>query len=79
MNKTIEFDPYDLDGIRKIIEENKDSREPFFGENKEGEAVSISVNNDCVVVVTEQKNGWNRKNTYYTDGTREELFCGRWK
>ena len=54
-----------------------DSQYPYFGENENGETVSISIFPDQIVTLTYQSNGWHRKNVYWRDGTREELFEGR--
>ena len=54
-----------------------DSKYPYFGENEDGEMVSISIFPDKIVTMTYQSNGWHRKNVYWRDGKREELFEGR--
>ena len=54
-----------------------DSKTMYPGMNENGETVWISIFKDMIVVLTSQSNGWNRKNIYYRDGSREELFEGR--
>lgn len=78
-NFTLNFDPYDSAGMKEIMQQHGDSEFPFYGENEQGEAVSISVFHDKIIVVTEQTNGWRRKNIYHEDGTTEELFDGKWR
>ncbi len=73
MNK-ITFNPNDLKGMRILMKTYGDSKETFCGENENGEPVTISVFSDRITVVTAQSNGWNRINTYYSDGTIEETY-----
>lgn len=73
-SKTIEFDPCDLNGMLKIMDELGDSAELYDGKNENGETVLISVFTDKIVVRTSQSNGWERTNTYWRDGTCEETF-----
>ena len=75
----IELDPSDLDGMRKLMDEHGDSKFPFSGTNEDMEQVSISIAKDRIDVVTYQDNGWIRRNVYWRDGTREELFEGKWQ
>ena len=75
----IKFDPADLKGMRKLMEEHGDSKTAKFGTNELGEDVSISIFKDKIVVVTYQSNGWVRKNIYNSDGCREELFDGKYR
>ena len=75
----IKFDPADLRGMRKLMEEHGDSKTAKFGSNELGEDVSISIFKDKIVVVTYQSNGWVRKNIYHADGCREELFDGKYQ
>lgn len=69
----------DPNDIIRITELYGDSEFPFFGENQNGEDIAVSVLRDRVVVNTEQSNGFVRVNTYWTDGTIEEIFDGKWK
>lgn len=75
----MKFDPSDLDGMRKLMDELGDSTTMFRGENADEEETCLSIYPDRVVCTTYQNNGWVRQNTYWRDGTREETFDGRWK
>lgn len=77
-NKTINFDPNDLAGMIRLMDELGDSTAMFPGENENGEAVYISIFPDRIVVKTLQDNHWVRLNGYYRDGTTDETFDGRW-
>ena len=72
--KQIAFDPADLAGILQIMDEHGDSKTMYPGKNEHGEDVYISIFRDRIVTVTSQTNGWQRKNIYYRDGSREEMF-----
>lgn len=73
----MEFNPNDLKSMRNLMDTygNSDAMKP--GINELGEKVTISIFEDKIVVVTYQSNRWIRKNIYHYDGTREELFEGR--
>ena len=75
----VEFDSTDLDGMRRLMDEYGGSRASFDGRNENIEQVSISIAKDRIDVVTFQDNGWTRRNVYWRDGTREELYEGKWK
>ena len=75
----VEFDSCDLDGMRRLMDEYGGSSASFDGTNEDTEQVSISIAKDRIDVVTFQDNGWTRRNVYWRDGTREELFEGKWK
>lgn len=75
----VEFDSSDLDGMRRLMDEYGGSSASFDGTNEDTEQVSISIAKDRIDVVTFQDNGWTRRNVYWRDGTREELFEGKWK
>ncbi len=77
-SKAINFDPSDLDGMRKLMDEHGDSEFPFDGMNENMEQVSISISTERIDAVTYQHNGWTRRNVYWRDGTREELYEGKW-
>jgi len=78
-NKVLVIEDWsDTNRLKEIMAEHGDSQFPFYGENEDGEIISISVFHDRIVLVTEQENGWIRKNFYYPDGTMEELFDGKW-
>lgn len=68
-----------LEVRRQMMQEFGDSKAAFSGVNEDGEDVLVSIANDSIVVSTNQKNGWIRKNTYDADGYDEgETFEGRW-
>lgn len=75
----IEFDSTDLDGMRRLMDEYGGSSASFDGTNEDIEQISISIAKDRIDVVTFQDNGWTRRNVYWWDGTREEIFEGKWK
>ena len=75
----INFDSTDLGGMRQLMDEYGGSNASFYGTNENIEQVSISIAKDRIDVVTFQDNGWTRRNVYWRDGTREELFEGKWK
>lgn len=52
----------------------------FSGVNVDDEDIEISISSDQITVLTFQKNGWTRRNTYYknTDET-DETYEGKWK
>ena len=56
------------------MDEHGDSRTMYLGKSEHGEDVYISIFRDKIVTVTSQSNGWQRKNIYYRDGSREEMF-----
>ena len=76
---TFTVDPDDPAGMVALMDELGDSKTLYAGVNVHYEDVNISVFNDMIVVVTFQSNGWVRKNVYWRDGTREELYEGKWK
>ena len=75
----IAFDPYDFEGMCKIMDEYGSIKSPFPGTNENGEDVWISVFHDRIAVKTHQRNGWVRLNIYWRDDTREEIFDGKWR
>lgn len=77
-SRTFTFDPSDLEAMRKLMDERGDSDTMFLGVNENMEDTTISVFHDKIIYVTFQSNGWVRKNIYWRDGTREELFDGKW-
>ena len=77
--KQIHFDPTDLHGMRAIMDEHGNSNTMYPGTNDNGETTYISVYPERIVIRTEQDNGWNRINTYYRDGSRDETFDGKWR
>ena len=79
MDKQIHFDPNDMKGMIAIMDEHCNSATMYPGTNENGETVFMSVYPERIVVSTMQDNGWNRVNTYWRDGTREETFDGKWR
>lgn len=77
--KQIKFNSSDIDGMKELMEKYWDSEMPFSGTNEDGEDALISIFCDKIVAVTYQENGWLRKNIYYKDNTREEIFDGKWR
>ncbi|MCD7824040.1 MAG: hypothetical protein LUG86_08540 [Oscillospiraceae bacterium] len=55
MNK-ITFNPNDLKGMQNLMKTYGDSKEPFCGENENGEPMAISIFPDRITVVTTQGN-----------------------
>lgn len=49
-------------------------KEATIGENGEMEPIIVSIDEECACIRTLQKNGWQRINIYYPDGTLEELY-----
>ena len=76
---TFDFDPTNLGSMCALMDEHGNSDTMFMGVNTEFEETTISIFPDKIVYVTYQHNGWVRKNIYWRDGTREEMFDGRWK
>ena len=76
-SEQIVFDPQSQEDMIALMDAYGDSKTMFPGVNENGEDIWISIFKDMIVVMTSQKNGWQRKNIYYRDGTREELFEGR--
>lgn len=72
--KQIYLDPSDQEAMNKLMDELGDSETMFPGTSEHGEDVYISIFHDKIVTSTTQDNGWIRKNIYWRDGTREELF-----
>lgn len=80
----MEFDLVDVLWIsdpeqrRKFMDRHEEFQSALFGNNESEELVMVSINKDCIVTSTFQKNRWVRKNIYWRDGTIEETFEGRW-
>ncbi len=75
----IMFDPMDLKGMIQLMKTHGDSSTMYPGVNEIGETVYISIFPERIVVSTMQKNSWVRINTYHKDGSREEIFDGKWE
>lgn len=78
MSRRIEFDPTTLVGLQKIMDDYSNCGN-FYGSNKNGENVTVAVCTNEIVQTTYQYNGWIHKNIFHRDGTREEMFEGKWK
>ena len=72
--KQIHFDPTDQEAMNKLMDEHGKSKTMYPGTNEHGEDVYISIFDDKIVTSTSQSNGWIRKNIYYRDGNREEMY-----
>ncbi len=72
--KQIHFDPTDQDAMNRLMDAYGDSKTMYPGTNEHGEDVYISIFYDRIVTATTQSNGWIRKNIYYRDGSREEMY-----
>ena len=77
--KTIHFDSTDLASMNRLMDELGDSATMFPGENENGETVYISIYHTRIVIRTLQENHWVRLNTYYRDGSCDEIFDGKWE
>lgn len=75
---TFTIDPYDEAGLRKLMDKYGDDPRTFMGSNERMEDTASSIFKDHISVRTFQNNGWVRRNIYWRDGTREELYEGRW-
>lgn len=78
-HKPIKFDPADFSRMCELMDEYGDSDFLIDAINENSEEVEISIFKERINTVTFQHNGWIRKNVYWRDGTREELFEGKWK
>ncbi len=78
MENQIHFNPHDLKGMIKLMDEHGDSKTMYPGKNENGEDCYISIFYEKIVIRTLQDNGWNRINTYYRDGSCDETFDGKW-
>ena len=76
---TVILDPSDLNSMIKLMDDLCERETMLAGETEDGEPITISVWKDRITTVTLQKNGWVRENIYHRDGTREELFNGKWR
>ena len=77
--ETISFDPSDLKAMRELMERYAEFESMLSGENEDGEPLTLSIDREKITTVTLQENGWVRVNVYHFDGTREELFDGKWR
>lgn len=72
--KQIIIDPYDYDGMIKLMERHEEFKVPWSGKNDDGEHIQISINEDNITVETFQNNGWIRENIYWKNIVSEELY-----
>ena len=72
--KQIHCDPTSQEAMNALMDEHGDSKTMYPGTNEHGEEVHISIFKEKIVTSTRQSNGWTRKNTYYRDGSREEMY-----
>lgn len=70
----IPIDLTDYESLIEIMDTYNHLDYMLFGEDAEGQSVTISIWPDYIVVDTLQKNGWTRRNVYWRDGDTEELF-----
>ena len=73
-NIQITLNPNDLSSLIELMDLYGNSGYKFFGKDEEGQSITISIWPDYIVADTLQKNEWTRRNIYYRDGYREELF-----
>lgn len=76
---TITIDPRDLDSMIEIMDKYHETKTMLPGINEDGERTYASIFEDRIVIETYQKHHWVRKNVYWRDGTREELFDRKWE
>ena len=69
----------DLEACKEVMRQYGSSEYPYAGLNEDDEQVTINVYKDHITVLTFQENGWMRKNVIWDDGTKEELFEGKWR
>lgn len=76
----ITVDPSDYRGLIKLMDKASEcGASVLSGTSDKGEPTLISLSGNSVTITTFQDNGWTRENTYYRDGTEEELFLERWQ
>ncbi len=79
MEGTIRIDFSDLEAMREVMDKYHTTETMLFGESEEGEMTTTSIFEDKIVHVTYQKNHWVRKAILHRDGSREEMFDGKWE
>ena len=72
--RTIKIDFTNFKAMKELMKNHEKFNTSLIGENENHEPVFISINEDNVVKVTCQHNGWARKNILWSDGTIEELY-----
>jgi hypothetical protein len=78
MNNHITFDPTSLKSMIALMDEHGNSDTLYPGRNEYGERTTLSISHDSITCVTYQENHWVRMNIYWRDGTKEELYDGKW-
>lgn len=68
------FNPQSYNEVIALMDNYGDSENLFFGENENGESITLDISHDKVTVSTLQKNGWERVNVYHRDGSTEETY-----
>lgn len=68
------FNPQNYNEVIALMDNYGDSENLFFGENENGESITLDISHDKVTVSTLQKNGWERVNVYHRDGSTEETY-----
>lgn len=72
--KNISIDFSDHRALVDLMDRHEEFPQMLSGKNGDGEIVCTSILEDQVILETFQMNGWTRKNYFYRDGTREELY-----
>lgn len=75
----INFDPRNYSGMVALMDRYGEGTPVYGGTNEHGENITIGVSHNVIEVTTYQDNGWTRVNAYHRDGTREEMYEGRWR
>ena len=77
--RKITFNPLDYASMMELMENHEKFPSMLVGENESGEMTELHVYSDHILLVTYQHNNWLRKNYYWSDGTTEEIFDGKWE
>lgn len=70
----LKFDPENCTAMMSLMDKYGNSDNMLFGDNDQGENVTLSIYCDKIICTTYQKNGWARTDIYYRDGDREETY-----
>ena len=77
------FNPLNLASMMELTKELAKNHNGYdtmlVGRNIDEETMELHILSDHIVIVTYQHNHWIRKNYYWTDGTVEEIFDGKWE
>lgn len=75
------FDPDDIEGMKKLMEEYGGRSKMYHGKNVKGEDITISIFNDGITTLTYQKDGWIRRDIFMSnsdgDLNRETMLVGK--